>query len=64
MSSSENSHRSTERPSPTSFPTSSRPVAVSTGRGRQLLVKRTARKGLRDLPPLDLRTPSGRELPF
>jgi hypothetical protein len=64
MSSSENSHRSTERPSPTTFSSSPRTVTVAAGRGGQLLVKRTARKGLRDLPPLDLRTPSGRELPF
>jgi hypothetical protein len=52
----------------TAAPASSTPVsrgtAVPVGRSGQQFVKRTARKGLRDLPPLDLRTPSGRELPY
>ena len=41
----------------------SRTVMVTTGRGQVRIRKSSGRK-LRDLPELDLRTPSGRLLPF
>lgn len=38
-------------------------VIVASGRG-QVRIRKTSGRKLRDLPELDLRTPSGRLLPF
>lgn len=39
-------------------------VAVVAGPRRQVRVRKSSSRRLRDLPDLDLRTPSGRLLPF
>lgn len=40
-------------------------VVASGGSGRrQVRIRKSSSRGLRDLPELDLRTPSGRQLPF
>lgn len=43
--------------------TRGRAVTVTSGR-RQVRIRKSSSRKLRDLPDLDLRTPSGRLLPF
>jgi hypothetical protein len=43
--------------------TSGKTVVVASGRG-QVRIRKSSSRRLRDLPELDLRTPSGRLLPF
>lgn len=43
--------------------TSGKSVVVASGRG-QVRIRKSSSRRLRDLPELDLRTPSGRLLPF
>lgn len=43
--------------------TSGKTVVVPSGR-RQVRIRKSSSRRLRDLPELDLRTPSGRMLPF
>lgn len=43
--------------------TGGKTVAVPSGRG-QVRIRKASGRRLRDLPELDLRTPSGRMLPF
>jgi len=43
--------------------TTGKSVAVASGRG-QVRIRKSSSRRLRDLPELDLRTPSGRLLPF
>lgn len=57
-----NNYGDSPRDSPR-WDTGGKTVVVASGR-RQVRVRKSSGRRLRDLPELDLRTPSGRMLPF
>ena len=57
------SYGDTERGDRSRWGTGGKTVVVASGR-RQVRIRKSSGRRLRDLPELDLRTPSGRLLPF